>query len=31
MIGRFYLDMHLRAGKYSHNKAIGLLHGARGK
>jgi thimet oligopeptidase len=31
VIGRFYLDMHPRAGKYSHAEVIPLLDGIRGK
>ncbi len=31
MIGRFYLDMHPRAGKYSHAEMSSLLDGIRGK
>jgi len=30
-IGRFYLDMHPRPGKYSHEEMVTLLDGARGK
>jgi thimet oligopeptidase len=30
-IGRFYLDMHPRAGKYSHDAEFPLLDGVRGK
>jgi thimet oligopeptidase len=31
MIGRFYLDMHPRPGKYSHAEMAPLLDGVRGK
>lgn len=31
MIGRFYLDMHPRAGKYSHAEMAPVLDGIRGK
>jgi thimet oligopeptidase len=31
MIGRFYLDMHPRAGKYSHDQMAAVLDGIRGK
>jgi thimet oligopeptidase len=31
LIGRFYLDMHPRAGKYSHAEVMPLLDGIRGK
>ena len=31
MIGRFYLDMHPRPGKYSHAETAPLLDGVRGK
>lgn len=31
MIGRFYLDMHPRAGKYSHAQMAPVLDGIRGK
>jgi thimet oligopeptidase len=31
MIGRFYLDMHPRAGKYTHAEMSSLLDGIRGK
>jgi Zn-dependent oligopeptidase len=31
MIGRFYLDMHPRAGKFSHAEMAPLLDGVRGK
>jgi len=31
VIGRFYLDMHPRAGKFSHAEMIPLLDGIRGK
>jgi thimet oligopeptidase len=31
MIGRFYLDMHPRPGKYSHAQASPILDGVRGK
>ncbi len=31
MIGRFYLDMHPRAGKYTHAEMSALLDGIRGK
>ncbi len=31
VIGRFYLDMHPRAGKYSHAEMVQLLDGIRGK
>jgi thimet oligopeptidase len=30
-IGRFYLDMHPRPGKYSHGEMVPLLDGIRGK
>ena len=30
-IGRFYLDMHPRPGKYSHDAMFGVLDGIRGK
>ena len=30
-IGRFYLDMHPRPGKYSHAEMTGVLDGVRGK
>lgn len=31
MIGRFYLDMHPRPGKYSHAEMVPVLDGVRGK
>jgi thimet oligopeptidase len=31
VIGRFYLDMHPRAGKYSHAEMVPVLDGVRGK
>lgn len=31
MIGRFYLDMHPRPGKYSHAEMVSVLDGVRGK
>ncbi len=31
MVGRFYLDMHPRPGKYSHDEMAPLLDGIRGK
>lgn len=31
MIGRFYLDMHPRAGKFSHAEMLPVLDGIRGK
>lgn len=31
MIGRFYLDMHPRPGKYSHAEMVPILDGVRGK
>jgi thimet oligopeptidase len=31
MVGRFYLDMHPRAGKYTHDEMAPLLDGIRGK
>src|SRR5260370_2255688 len=31
MIGRFYLDMHPRAGKYTHAEMTSVLDGIRGK
>jgi thimet oligopeptidase len=31
MIGRFYLDMHSRAGKYKHDQMSQVLDGVRGK
>jgi Zn-dependent oligopeptidase len=31
MVGRFYLDMHPRPGKYSHDEMAPLLDGVRGK
>ena len=31
MVGRFYLDMHPRAGKYSHAQMAPVLDGVRGK
>jgi thimet oligopeptidase len=31
MIGRFYLDMHARPGKYSHAEMAPILDGVRGK
>ncbi len=31
MIGRFYLDMHPRPGKFSHGNEVTLLDGVRGK
>jgi thimet oligopeptidase len=31
MVGRFYLDMHPRPGKYSHAEMVQVLDGVRGK